>query len=124
MQSGGAFRIVDKATGRTMGSTRFYDYDAEHKRILIGYTFYATAYWGKGINPLVKTMMLNYIFNFVEKVCFHIGSANIRSQIAILRLGAVKVGEQEVTYFGENPKLNYVYEISRTTWSPQNHMQR
>jgi len=116
MQSGGAFRVVDKATGQTMGSTRFYDYNAEDSSIFIGYTFYATAYWGKGINPAVKALMLDYIFQFVNKVYFHIGSQNIRSQIALGRLGAVKVDEQEVTYFGEAPKLNFVYEITKAAW--------
>jgi N-acetyltransferase len=116
IQSGGAFRVIDKITGATIGSTRFYDYNPEDSSIFIGYTFYATAYWGGGVNPAVKAMMLNYIFQFVDKVYFHIGSENVRSQIAIGRLGAVKVGEQTVTYFGELPKLNFVYEIEKTTW--------
>jgi N-acetyltransferase len=113
MQSGGAFLIIDKTTGLAIGSTRFYDYNAKDNSIFIGYTFYATACWGKGINPAVKALMLNYIFKYVDKVYFHIGAQNIRSQIAITRLGAIKVGQQEVTYFGETPKLNFVYEISK-----------
>lgn len=116
MQSGGAFRIVDKATGMTIGSSRFYDYDSERNSIFIGYTFLATAYWGKGINQMAKTLMLNHAFQFVDSVSFHIGAENIRSQIAISRLGAIKVGEQEVTYFGEAPKLNFVYEINKAAW--------
>jgi RimJ/RimL family protein N-acetyltransferase len=116
IKSGGAFRIIDKSTGSTIGSTRFYDYNPEDRSIFIGYTFYATAYWGGGVNPTVKAMMLHYIFRFVDKVYFHIGSENVRSQIAIGRLGAVKVSEQQVTYFGELPKLNFVYEIVKTTW--------
>lgn len=116
MQSGGAFRIVDKHTGSTMGSTRYYDYDAENSSVFIGYTFYGTAYWGSGTNPLVKSLMLDYAFRFVDKVQFHIGSENLRSQIAIGRLGATKVGEQVVTYFGESPKLNFVYVITKESW--------
>lgn len=113
MQSKGAFKIVDKATGEVIGSTRFYDYDAQENSLLIGYTFYAVKCWGKGINQAVKRMMLDYIFQFVDSVFFHIGAENIRSQIAISRLGAVKVGEQEVTYFGEHPKWNFVYRIKK-----------
>lgn len=116
MQSKGAFRIVDKTTGSTIGSTRIYDYNEQENSIFIGYTFYATAYWGKGINRLVKAIMLDYIFQYVSKVNFHIGSDNIRSQIAIGRIGAEKISEQEVTYFGEAPKLNFVYEISKEKW--------
>lgn len=113
MESKGAFKIVDTKTNKIIGSTRFYDYNPTDKSILIGYTFYATAYWGKGINKLVKTEMLNYIFQFVDKVYFNIGADNVRSQIAIARLGAEKVDEQEVTYFGETSKLNFVYLIEK-----------
>jgi N-acetyltransferase len=113
IQSNSAFKIVEKATGKTIGSTRFYDYDQDAGSIFIGYTFYGVAYWGKGINLKVKTIMLDYIFQFVNDVYFHIGAGNIRSQIAIGRLGAEKIGEQTVEYFGEEAKLNYVYKISR-----------
>jgi RimJ/RimL family protein N-acetyltransferase len=117
MQSGGAFKIVDKANAKVIGSTRYYDYNENERSIFIGYTFYAVACWGTGINSLVKATMLNYIFQYVDKVYFHIGAGNIRSQIAIGRLGAIKVSEEEVTYFGEAPKLNFVYEITKTKWN-------
>ncbi|SKA00822.1 GNAT family N-acetyltransferase [Sediminibacterium ginsengisoli] len=117
MKSEGAFRIVHKATGETIGSTRIYDYHEAEDTVLIGYTFYATAYWGRNINRAVKTMMLDYLFQHVSKVHFHIGANNIRSQIAIGRIGADKIAEQEVAYFGEPSKLNYVYEISRDKWA-------
>jgi len=116
MKSADAFRIVEKATAQTIGSTRFYDYNSKDSSIFIGYTFYGTAYWGKGINPIVKTLMLNYIFQFVERVLFHIGAGNIRSQIAISNLGAEKINEQEVAYFGEMPQVNFVYEITKASW--------
>ena len=116
MQSKGAFRIVDKANGEIIGCTRYYDYNAEKNFILIGYTFYATSCWGKGFNPLVKKLMLDYIFQFVPKVQFHIGATNLRSQIAIGRLGVEKIGEEEIAYFGEPSKLNFIYEMTKEHW--------
>jgi RimJ/RimL family protein N-acetyltransferase len=116
IQSKGAFKIADKATGNVIGSTRIYDYNEQENSIFIGYTFYATSYWGKGINHSVKATMLDYIFQYVSKVYFHIGATNIRSQNAISRIGAKKISEQEVTYFGEAPKLNFVYQISSENW--------
>jgi N-acetyltransferase len=116
IQSGGAFKIIDKLSGKVIGSTRFYDYNQQENSILIGYTFFAEEYWGKGINLGVKKIMLDYIFQFVSKVYFHIGALNIRSQIAINRLGAIKIGEQTVTYFGEQPKLNFIYVIPKSDW--------
>ncbi len=120
IESKGAFKIVDKATGEVAGSTRFYDYNRNENSILIGYTFYATRYWGKGINQSVKAAMLDYIFQYVSQVYFHIGAQNTRSQIAIGRVGATKVAEQIVTYFGETPKLNFIYSITRDEWRTQN----
>ncbi len=111
LKSGGAFKIIDKATSEVIGSTRFYDYDQQQKSILIGYTFFKVSHWGKGFNGEVKELMLNYIFQFVFQVDFHIGAENHRSLISISRLGAIKIGEQEVTYFGEEPKLNAVFRI-------------
>ena len=116
IESKGAFKIVDKQTGKVIGSTRFYDYTEVNHSLFIGYTFFATQYWGKGINRAVKTLMLNFIFQYIDTVYFHIGANNIRSQIAICRIGATKIGKQEVTYFGELPKMNFVYEINKTNW--------
>ena len=119
IQSKGAFVIVDQATGKIAGATRFYDYNEQEDSILIGYTFYGREYWGKGINHSVKQMMLDYIFQYVSKVYFHIGAANTRSQIAISRLGATKINEQTVAYFGEAPKLNFVYLIEGINWKSE-----
>lgn len=116
IKSKGAFKVVDKTNGKAIGSTRFYDYNELENSILIGYTFYATAYWGKNINPAVKTMMLDYIFQFVDNVNFHIGADNLRSKISIGRLGAIKVAEKEICYFGEPSKLNYEYRIAKDEW--------
>lgn len=119
IRSKGAFKIVHKASGEVAGSTRFYDYDAATQSILIGYTFYATRFWGTGLNSVVKKVMLDYIFQYVATVYLHVGATNYRSQIAIERLGAYKVNEQKITYFGESPKLNFVYELKKENWHKQ-----
>lgn len=113
ISSKGAFKIIDKSTNEIAGCTRFYDYNEEDNSILIGYTFYGTKSWGTGINPVVKKLMMDYIFQYVDKVLFHVGSTNVRSQIAVTRLGAKKIAEQEVAYYGEAPKLNFVYEMNK-----------
>lgn len=117
IQSQGAFKIIDKASGETIGSSRFYDYDEANKSVLIGYTFYGRNYWGSHYNPSVKKLMLEYAFQFVNTVYFHIGAENIRSQKAIERLGAVKVREISVAYHGEPEKLNFEYRIEKEYWN-------
>jgi RimJ/RimL family protein N-acetyltransferase len=116
IESKGAFKIIDKETGEVAGSTRFYEYNEQENSIAIGYTFYATRYWGTGFNPSIKRLMLDYAFQYVSHVIFHVGATNVRSQIAITRVGAKKTGEQTVQYYGEAPKLNFVYEIDRDEW--------
>ncbi|MDR6486152.1 RimJ/RimL family protein N-acetyltransferase [Chryseobacterium vietnamense] len=116
IESKGAFKIIEKATGDVLGSSRYYDFDKEDNHIFIGYTFYGTKSWGKGINPQVKKLMLDYIFQYVDKVHFHIGKENFRSQTALERLGGQKVAEEEVAYFGEPSRTNFVYEIKKEDW--------
>lgn len=116
MQSKGAFKIVDIATGETIGSTRFYDLDTNNNSVLIGYTFYGRNYWGSSYNHKVKKLMMDYAFQFVDTIYFHIGANNIRSQKAIERLSATKVREIEVAYHGEPEKLNFEYSINKKDW--------
>jgi RimJ/RimL family protein N-acetyltransferase len=116
IESKGAFKIMEKATGEVLGSSRYYDFDKEDNHIFIGYTFYGTKSWGKGINPQVKKLMLDYIFQYVDKVHFHIGKENFRSQTALERLGGQKIAEEEVAYFGEPSRTNFVYEIKKEDW--------
>ena len=120
IESKGAFKIFHIPTNAVVGSTRFYDYDPEKNAILIGYTFFNTASWGKNINLAVKKQMLDHIFRYVSTVLFHVGSDNIRSQKAMNRLGSEKIGEVEVAYFGEEPKLNFVYRITKHNWMNSN----
>jgi RimJ/RimL family protein N-acetyltransferase len=114
--SKGAFIIKDKESNTIIGSTRFYDWNPDEKSVLIGYTFYGRNYWGSNYNPIVKKMMLDYAFQFVEHVYFHVGAENIRSQIAMERLGAKKVREINIAYHGEPEKLNFEYLISKSDW--------
>ena len=111
MACGSAFVIENAKTGDAIGSTRFYDADGESS-VMIGYTFYGREYWGKGYNSSVKALMLEYAFRFVDKVYLHIGAENIRSQIATMRLGAVKVQELEKPMGGKNI-LHHEYLIRR-----------
>lgn len=113
IESRGAFLIRDLTTGVAIGSSRFYDHEPEHSRIKIGYTFFARSCWGKPFNQHVKRLMLEHAFAFVNEVIFHVGASNIRSQKAMEKLGAVKIGEEEVAYFGEASRWNFVYEIRK-----------
>ncbi|KLT71487.1 MULTISPECIES: GNAT family N-acetyltransferase [unclassified Flavobacterium] len=113
MESKGAFLILDKSTNEIAGSTRFYEYEPENKSIFIGYTFYGRKFWGTGFNSHVKKIMLDYAFDAVDKVQFHVGAENYRSQKAVGKLGATKVEEIDVAYYNEPSRHNFVYELKK-----------
>ena len=121
MMSGGAFLILDKESGEVAGSTRFYDYDKDHNSIFIGYTFYGTKFWGSKLNPQVKKLMLEYIFQYVDLVKFHVGAENWRSRKAMERLGAELKGEVVVAYHGEPNRNNVEYWITKDNWNITSH---
>lgn len=115
LESGGAFLIKD-TKGGVIGCTRFYGYNENDSEVNIGYTFFSRSCWGKPYNKSAKQLMLNYAFQYVESVLFHVGAGNIRSQKAMEKLGAIRVGEKTVAYYGEAPKENIVYKIKRFNW--------
>jgi N-acetyltransferase len=113
LESGGAFIITDKKSGRIIGSTRFYGYDSENSEIEIGWTFLARKYWGGRYNRELKQLMLDHAFKFVESVIFYVGENNIRSQKATEKIGGVRNGMVKKTYGNRPPSLNVRYVIKR-----------
>lgn len=110
-----AFLIVDKVSGRVIGSTRYYFFPEGGTKLSIGYTFLAKAFWGGTYNRACKKLLLDHAFQYADRIYLHIGSTNIRSQIATTRIGAVKTGEFETDSIGRK-RLNYEYVIEKTEW--------
>ncbi|PTB95445.1 N-acetyltransferase [Marivirga lumbricoides] len=119
IESGGAFLILNSKS-QIIGCSRYYNYDPDSNSIFIGYTFLGKNYWGQGYNRAFKTLMLDYILEYVDKVNFHVGTTNYRSQQAMKKLGAVKTGEIEVPYYSEPISKNFIYEISKESWKKTN----
>lgn len=117
MESGGAFAVYDVPSGELMGSTRFYNYDASEKKVLIGYTFIARKFWGGVYNRAMKRLMMDYAFQYVDKVIYHIGANNMRSRKAMEKLGGKLVGSESIAYYGEKANENCVYQINKEDWT-------
>jgi RimJ/RimL family protein N-acetyltransferase len=111
LESGGAFVIIDRKTQHSIGSTRFYGYDPEKSEIEIGWTFLARKYWGGRYNAEMKRLLLNHAFKFVESVVFFVGEDNVRSQKAMEKVGAIKVGTATRAYGNHPPTRNVKYVI-------------
>lgn len=120
IESKGAYLIFDNHTNALIGSSRYYDLNKEKSMITIGYTFFARSHWGGAYNRATKEAMMEHAFAHVNEIRFHIGAVNRRSQKAIERLGAEKIGEIEMEYYGETSKLNYIYSIKKLNRPTQN----
>lgn len=94
IDSGGALIAIDANTRSAIGSSRFYGYDERNSEIEIGWTFLARSHWGGRYNGEMKRLMLHHAFRFVSNVVFLVGRQNIRSQKALEKIGAVRVGSR------------------------------
>ena len=110
MESGGTLIAIDTRDGRIVGSSRFHGYDAERSEVEIGWTFLARSHWGGRYNGEMKRLMLQHAFRFVDRVVFLVGVHNRRSQRAVEKIGAVRVGERH----DAAGRHSIVYQITGT----------
>ena len=88
------FVIYDVATGKIAGSTRYGNISSEHRRVEIGWTWYAPVFQRTGLNRACKFELLQYAFEKLNciRVELKTGSLNLTSQTAIAKIGATKEG--------------------------------
>jgi RimJ/RimL family protein N-acetyltransferase len=86
--SRGAFAILDRATDRVIGSSRYCNLKPAEREVEIGWTFLERRYWGGAYNGQLKALMLDHAFRFVDRVVFVVGIDNLRSQKALAKIGA------------------------------------
>jgi RimJ/RimL family protein N-acetyltransferase len=111
IESGGALVVVDGKDGRLIGSSRFHGYDEAKSEIEIGWTFLARSHWGGVYNREMKDLMLRHAFRYVKSVIFLIGPQNFRSQKAVEKIGAVRVG----TKSDDTGRESVVFRLTRPT---------
>ena len=108
LASGGALIAIDSTRGQVIGSSRFHGYDKDKSEIEIGWTFLSRSHWGGLYNQDMKQIMLEHAFRFVKSVVFLIGPENLRSQRAVEKIGAVRVGSRP----NGSGQTSLVYQIS------------
>lgn len=84
------FTVIDRATGRVVGTTSYLDLDPVNKAIEIGFTWYAGEARGTGINPECKLLLLSYAIETLGcvRVTLKTDARNAHSRAAISKLGA------------------------------------
>jgi RimJ/RimL family protein N-acetyltransferase len=116
LESKGALVVLERATGRTIGCSRYYDYKPDARSVAVGFTFLARPFWGSTYNRSLKKLMLDHAFRFVDEVLFHVGEKNIRSQKAMEKMGAENLGPMEISLPGNPPVMHVLYRIGASAW--------
>ncbi|KVS26258.1 GNAT family N-acetyltransferase [Burkholderia cepacia] len=88
------FTIVDRASGRAIGSTRFWKIDRKNRKLEIGHTWLSESVQRTRANTEAKWLLLGYAFDVLQcvRVQFTTDELNEKSRAAILRLGAKQEG--------------------------------
>jgi RimJ/RimL family protein N-acetyltransferase len=88
------FAILEKATGRAIGSTRYGNIDRTHHRVEIGWTWVAREWQRTAMNTEAKYLLLKHAFESLGcmRVELKTDSLNEKSRAAILRIGAKEEG--------------------------------
>ena len=113
------FAIIDKATQRAIGCTRYFDISETDRRLEIGWTWLSREYWRSHVNATCKYLLLQYAFEEAgfNRVQFKADSENDRSRAAIVRIGAAYEGTfREVRSFGDSMRSVSCYSILACEW--------
>ncbi len=88
------FVVRDNAAGDIVGSTRYFHVDPAHRRLEIGYTWYAKRVQRTPVNTECKLLLLGHAFETLRCIAveFRTHWFNFASRAAIARLGAKEDG--------------------------------
>lgn len=84
------FVVIDKASGEVAGSSSYLEVSLPHRRLEIGWTWYARKFWASVVNPSCKYLMMSHGFDQLglNRIEFKLDESNERSFRAVERLGA------------------------------------
>jgi RimJ/RimL family protein N-acetyltransferase len=93
-KGGMPFVVRETATGAVIGCTRYLNVEAEHRRLEIGYTWYAKRFQRTAVNTEAKLLLLSHAFETLRCIAveFRTSWFNHASRAAIARLGAKQDG--------------------------------
>ncbi|WP_126173153.1 GNAT family N-acetyltransferase [Altericroceibacterium xinjiangense] len=118
LAQGGALAIIDKASGRVIGSSRFQDYEPSGEgQVEIGWSFLARAYWGHGYNSEFKRLMLVHALESVGRVLFVVGADNVISRKAMANIGGQLTGATRTVERGGRMVDHVIFEITRESFA-------
>lgn len=119
LESKGAFAIIERKSGRIIGSSRYCNLDLTKREVEVGWTFLERRFWGGTYNRELKRLMLDHAFRFVDRVVFVVGDRNFRSQKALEKIGARFLKKKELPVRDGTLAPNLVFAMTRQSYSRQ-----
>jgi RimJ/RimL family protein N-acetyltransferase len=113
INSNGGFAIIERKSGRIIGSSRYCNLNSTEREVEIGWTFLERAFWGGSYNRELKSLMLDHAFRFVDRVLFVVGENNVRSQKALGKIGARFLRRAELPAPDGTMRPNLIFVIER-----------
>lgn len=113
------FVVIDKASDRLVGATRYMRINRDARRLEIGTTFYSESAQRSPINSATKLLLLTCAFEVMDCLCVQLrtDALNFQSQRAIERLGAKKDGVlRNHSILKGRVRDTVVYSILATEW--------
>lgn len=88
------FAVFDRTSGAAAGSTSYLAIVLAHRRLEIGWTWYAKRYWAGAVNPSCKRLLMAHGFETLglNRIELKLDATNVRSWKAVERLGAKHEG--------------------------------
>lgn len=115
------FAIIDRATEKAIGSTRFLDISEHNRHVEIGWTWLGKNFWRTPLNSECKYLLLRHAFETLGciRVSFKTDLRNERSQRAIERLGAAREGiwRRAVVMHDGYQRSSVFYSILDDEWA-------
>ena len=116
IKSKGALVVIEKSSNQIIGSSRFKRIDNVANAIEIGWTFLSREYWGGKFNKSMKKLMIEYAFETFDNIIFYVGKENIRSQKAVLKIGAKRILGNENELLKHKNENNWTFKINIKDW--------
>ncbi|MGB0862935.1 MAG: GNAT family N-acetyltransferase [Saprospiraceae bacterium] len=120
-----AFVIIHKDTNTIVGTTRYCNVNIPHRRLEIGYTWYAKSFQRTGVNTECKYLLLQNAFEEYKAVAVEIRTHfhNHPSRKAIARLGAKQDGilRNHKIHKGGQLRDTVVFSIIESEWTTVKH---
>ncbi|HSJ66833.1 MAG TPA: GNAT family protein, partial [Anditalea sp.] len=115
------FTILERSTGKVLGSTSFGNISPRDKRLEIGWTWIGKPFHGTGVNEQIKYLMLKYSFEKLdfERVEAKTDVLNIPARNALKKIGMIEEGvlrSHTLMTFGRRRDTIF-YSLLKSEWN-------